>query len=146
MIYGLEPFDTLWPELTVLIDELWGEVDQRKEHTPLDVNVDTYIQLTNSGVYKPYTIRTDDRKLIGYIGIFVHPSLHCKDKDAVTDLMFVLPEYRGLGSNLLKLIEEDLREEGVNSFSFITKVKLDSGRLAEKLGFTLYEQTYQKRL
>ena len=60
--------------------------------------------------------------------------------------MYVKPEYRGLGSNLLKLIEDDLREEGVTNFSFVTKVKLDSGRLAEKLGFTLFEQTYQKRL
>jgi len=146
MIYGLEPFDTLYPELKHLMRGIWEEVDQRKDHVVMKPDVENYTLLTETGNYKPYTIRTDDRELIGFIGIFVHRSMHCGDVDAVTDYMYVKPEYRGVGATLLKLIEDDLREEGVDSFSFICKTALDNGNLAKKLDFKLYEQTYQKRL
>ncbi len=146
MIYGLESVAEIRDEITVLIDEVWEEVDQRRGLTSLQPDFDKYTMLTENGFYRPYTIRTDDRELVGYMGIFVQPSLHCTDRDAITDLMFIRSEHRGLGATLLELIEEDLREEGITNFSFVTKVKLDSGRLAEKLGYTLHEKTYQKRL
>lgn len=148
MIYTLESPDTLVKELLPLMQMVWNEVDQRKEGGfELDIDVELYLQLIELGVYKPYSIRTDEGKLVGYIGVSITPSLHCKGrKDASTDVMYVHPKYRGCGSKLLKLIVEDLKEEGVTWFSFVTKAWLDEGGLAEELDFKLYETVYQKRL
>ena len=146
MIYGLEPFDTLYPELYGLMEKVWKEVDGRAGLKEMKPDIESYQALTDAGIYRPYTIRTDDKKLIGFIGVFVQKSLHCDGIDAVTDYMYIEPKYRGEGSKLLKLIEDDLREDGIYTFSFVTKAGLDSGHLAENLGFDLYEKIYKKRL
>lgn len=147
MIYTLETPDTLIKELLPLMQMVWEEVDQRNGDFELDIDMDQYLLLIEAGAYKPYSIRTDDGNLVGYIGVVVTPSLHCKGrKDATTDVMYIHPKYRGYGSNLLTLITDDLKEEGITWFSFITKAWLDEGNLAEKLGFKLYEKVYQRIL
>lgn len=147
MDYGLEVFDyTALDEITPLIEMVWEEVDQRADVMPLDLDRDAYYELYQAGMLRYYTARTEG-VLVGFIVVMVQKNLHSKGRfSGVTDVMYIKPEYRGNFSDLLLLVEEDLRVEGVSWFTFITKSWLDSGGLADKLGYKHYENINQKVL
>ncbi len=148
MIYGIESFKDIKGELIPYTLSAWEEVDQMKGTFELNPDVEAYEALESAGMLRLYTMRVSEgTPLIGYALYIIQPVLHCKGNfHAVSDVMFIDKEYRGLGEHLLTLVQDDLREEGVKWFSFTVKAWLDSGKLAEKLGCQLFESVYQKEL
>lgn len=148
MIYSVEsPFDVL-DELLVLTKKTWDEVDQRDGKIKYEPDLDAYQKLHDAGMLRLYTIRKEeDRKMIGYVIFLVQPALHCKGTfQAVSDVMYIEPEHRGLGTTLLTLAQEDMKQEGVKWFTWTVKAGTDNGKLAERIGCEHYENVYQRIL
>jgi hypothetical protein len=148
MIYSVEnTFDVL-DEFLPMTKKAWDEVDQLKGVMEYDPNLEAYRQLNDAGQLRLYTIREEDTKrMVGYALYLVQPVLHCKGQfTAISDVMYIEPEYRKLGTTLLTLVQEDLKLEGVKWFTFTVKDWLDNGKLAERLGCKLFERVYQKEL
>lgn len=148
MIYSVEDTFEVLDEFLPLTRKAWNEVDQLKGVMDLDPNLEAYKQLNDSGQLRLYTIREEDSKvMVGYALYLIQPVLHCKGQfSAISDVMYIEPEYRKLGTTLLTLVQEDLKLEGVKWFSFTVKEWLDNGKLAERLGCKLFEKVYQKEL
>ncbi len=148
MIYGIERLTDILDEFVPFTQKAWDEVSQLRDTFKLDPDIESYLLLDDAGMLRLYTMREgDDNLLVGYALYIIQPVLHCKGSfQAVSDVMYIEPEYRGNGYTLLNLVQEDLKKEGVKWFSFTVKAWLDSGKLAEKLGCKLYEKVYQKEL
>ena len=146
MIYSVEnTFDVL-DEFLPLTQKAWDEVDQMKGHLTFEPDLEAYKALNNAGQLRLYTMR-EEGVMVGYALYLIQPVLHCKGSfHGLSDVMYIEPEYRGLGGTLLDLVQSDLKEEGVKWFGFTVKAGLDTGRLAESLGCVLHEKVYQKEL
>ena len=146
MIYGVELMFDIIDEILPLGQKVWDEVDQMNDIMTFDPALDAFKAMEDTGQLRCYTMRQSGT-LVGFALYLIQPVLHCKGKfHAVSDVMYIEKEYRGLGATLLDLVQRDLKEEGVNWFTFIVKAGLDNGRLAEKLGCVLHEKLYQKEL
>ncbi len=94
-----------------------------------------------------YAIR-EEGALVGYAVFFVRQDIHYRSiKLAQQDLVFVHPERRGrFGLKFLRWCEEQLRGEGVNLIMAHTKARTDFGPVFERMGYTLTDNIYYRRL
>lgn len=130
-----------------LAPEFYKEVDQRCSTLDLDIDWDQYINLNTSGMLRYYTVYTEDNVKVGFAVFLIGRSLHNKGKFmATSDVMYIKPGHRGCGAELINLIIDDLRNEGVHWFSVNIKAWLDSGKLGPAIGCELYEHVLQRGL
>jgi GNAT superfamily N-acetyltransferase len=142
--YQKEDVDSVLDEWNELMHMAWWEVDHRKDSYKPEANFAAYSQLSQLDMYQLHTAR-DDGKMVGFIGMFVMDCLHMIGcKQATTDVMYVTEEHRGIGHKLIKMAEDNAIASGATRIGFTTKAALDTGALAEKLGYVLEEQTYYK--
>ena len=148
MIYSVENVFDVLDEFLGLTQKVWDEEDQAKGVMELDPNLEAYRSLNDNGMLRLYTIREEDsNRMVGYALYIIQPHLHCKNYfHAMSDVMYIEPEYRKLGTTLLTLVQEDLKLEGVKWFSFTVKAWLDNGNLADRIDCKHYENVYQKEL
>ena len=147
MIYALESLHKVQDEIWPLFQAAWGEVDQLADHMELDPDWDKAKQMEDMGMWRTYTSRNEEGEMVGFICVIIQSLLHSKGNyHAMTDVAYVKPEYRGKFKTLLTLVEEDLKEEGVKWFSFVLKSWDKRGKFLEDMGFTLFENTYQKKV
>jgi len=147
MNYCLESIKTLRTEIYPLFEAAWNEVDQCAEHMPLDPDWERTEMLEDMGMWRTYTLRTDEKELVGFICVLVQPLLHSKNHfHAFTDVAYVKPEHRGQFKKLLAIAEDDLKEEGVTWFSFVLKSWDKRGAFLEDMGYVLHENNYQKKV
>ena len=146
MIYSVEVFGEVEDEIVAMGHKCFKEVDSRQGKVPFKANTKMYNILQENGNLRVYTMRGEG-VLVGYAMYIIQESLHCEGVfQALSDSMYIEKEHRGLGKELIELIQEDLTEEGVKTFSFTVKAGLDNGNLAEATGCYLYENVYHKRL
>lgn len=130
-----------------LAKECWDEVDQAKGYMKFEIDWPVYDLLYKAGSLRYYKILNPEGEPVGFATFLINPHLHCKGEwIAVTDVMYIRPPYRGIGEEFLNLIMEDLKSQNVSWFIFNVKSWLDEGKLADKLGCTLYERSYQRKL
>jgi hypothetical protein len=89
------------------------------------------------------------RRLIGYfVGfLFPHPHYFGSGLWGMTDMYFVLPEFRnGVGVRLFVAFENELRARGCVQAVTSCKLHEDHTALLEKLGWTWTDKTFQKHL
>lgn len=145
MNYTLESISEIQEEIFPLFQSAWDEVDFLADHTPLDPDWDTVFRLEEAGMFRTYTMRSEDGKLVGYVCVLVQPLLHARGYyNASVDNAFVYPEQRGNFKEFLNIIEEDLKEQKVNSFTFNLKNWDKKGEFFEKIGYTHIENVYIK--
>lgn len=129
--------------------ELYPEHHKEISHTTcweLDMNLDAYSNLCNSGMLKLFTCR-DNGRLVGYAMFILSPNLHHKTKvTAFEDIYFLKKEYRQgwVGLKLLKYTEQCLTQLGVHQILFTTKLEHDHSKIFERLGYTDLEKVYYK--
>jgi hypothetical protein len=124
----------------------WEEVANDKDKIKLDVWLDAYNDLADTGQFHVVTAR-DGEKIVGYHWSIVRMHLHYKDTlTSYTDVYFLHPDYReGMnGIILFKFVEESLRQRGVQKMYTASKVKLDKSAIFERLGWELAEKVYTK--
>lgn len=132
-----------------LFRQEWEEIALDKDHISLSVDVDRYSQMQALGTLHILGAR-DDGKLVGYYIAFLFPHPHYKDAGAMamTDVYYLLPQYRrgGYGVTLLVEAERSLREKGITKAYISCKVQHDHTELFEHLGWTKSDFCFIKLL
>lgn len=142
-----ENIRTLWAEVYPLLVKHWVEIASDADIT-LAPDIALYEALSDAGMLRVYTARVD-AQLVGYAAYVVRPHIHYRDSlQAQQDVLFVLPEHRRglLGVKLIRYADEQLTALGVQKVYQHVKVAHDFGPVLERLGYTLIERIYARRL
>jgi len=138
-------------ELKGIYPQHWAELAVDKD-IQLAPNYEAYDRLYAADALVLVTLR-DVHRLVGYFLGVIIPELHYTGcKTCMTDIFYVLPEYRGgaglmtSGLRLFKEAERELRRQRVQRWYANSKLHRDSGALFRRLGFTPVEMSYCKRL
>jgi hypothetical protein len=144
----VEPWSSVVEEMEELFPLHWKEIAVFQDEIALKCDRERYAALEKAGALLVITARAD-KKLIGYFVSFVLPHPHYQGSGlwAMTDMYFVLPEYRtGTGLKLFVAFEEIVRAKGVVQAVTSCKLHQDHTPLLEKLGWTWTDKTFQKHL
>ncbi len=145
MNYSLEVLSKIKDEVYPLFEAAWDEVDMFADHMELDPDWEKVSLLEDSGMWRTYTLRNDERSLVGVICVIVQNLIHSRSNFvAITDVAYVKPEYRGEFREFLSLVEDDLKEEGVSSFNFNLKSWDKRGEAFKSMGYKHSENVYTK--
>lgn len=145
MIYSLESIIKIQQEIEPLFKAAWDEVDNFADHVELDPDWEKAGQLELLGMWRTYTSRNDEGELVGFICVIVQSLMHSKNNyAAITDVAYMVPEYRGKFRNLLELVEQDLKEEGVKSLTVNLKSWDDKGKFLTDNRYNHTENVYIK--
>ncbi len=155
--YATERLDAaLWDEVSPLLESHWHEV-AHYDDIPLDPDRERYAQISETNGLRVYTARKaipapDRGILIGYLAVFVAPSLHYRSATyAVQDVLYVDPLHRGTraGIGLIRYAQDCLRAEGVTAIFQHVKARkeLNIGPVLERiLHYELIDEVWGLRL
>ena len=146
--YKIESFDDTIDDLMVLIELHYDEVATDKVNKVLDIDRKSYRYLEKAGCLRIMTVRHNG-VLVGYFSSIYNKHLHYQQMvSAVSDAVYVHPEYRGgtIAYRLVKEVMLDLREIGVDHISMRMKVLHPYRNLLTKLGFSLTEENWEIHL
>lgn len=135
-------------EMEQIFPEHWKELARFQDKIPLKCDKERYAALEAAGVLLLLTARADE-KLVGYFVAFLMPHPHYQGSGlwAITDMYFVLPEFRtGTGLLLFLAFEQALRERDITQAVTSCKVHEDHTEFLTKLGWTWTDKTFQKHL
>lgn len=124
----------------------WEEIANDKDKIKLDVWYDAYDEMAKSGQLHIFTANHDNL-VVGYYWSIVRPHLHYKGSlTNYTDIYFLHPNYRqGMnGYNMIKFVEESLKDTGVQKIYIASKKKHDMSLIFERLGYKECEIVYTK--
>lgn len=131
----------LGPMLREHLDEL--------SHAGIPVSIDegAYLAFEANGTLRVFTVREGGR-LVGYaVFIVANSPHHASSLQAIQDMIYVLPDYRGYaGARLLHFADGELREDGVQVAFHVVNAKRDWGALLERMGYEPVERVFMKRL
>lgn len=138
-----------WDEMVPLVRAHYHEVAHFQD-IPLEPDKATYLAVEASGQFRFFTARVDGA-LIGYSAYFVRHNVHYAGSlQASEDVLFLAPEHRkgGLGREMIAYADDALRAEGVQVVMRHVKAdpRLNFGRLLERVGYTLVDHIYARRL
>jgi hypothetical protein len=137
--------DTL-PELKNLFSAHWEKLALDKEVAPLDPNYEVYGALEKAGALLFIALR-NNKKLIGYWVATITPGLHYKTcVTALMDIWNIVPEYEnGVAALILmRAVEREYKDRGVNRAFAGEKTHKPCGRLYEAFGYQPVETQYSK--
>ena len=144
----VEPWATFYPDSKEIFPLHWRELALHQEQIPLSIDEAKYETLDKTGILLVITAR-DSGKLVGYYLWFLMPHLHYSNAGpmGLTDMYFVLPEYRqGTGARLFIASEHELRKRGIVKAITSCKVHEDHTIFLEHLGWTFSDKTFVKYL
>lgn len=134
-------------EIEELLQAHYREVAHYQD-IALDPDWALYANLQEKGELRIYTAR-DAGRLAAYAVFFVRTNPHYRTSlQAHQDVYFVRPEHRSsmIPVRLIKLAEERLRAQGVQVIYHHAKRTNQFGALLARLGYTLIDEIYGKRL
>lgn len=144
----VEKWATYYPDSKAIFPLHWRELALHQEQIPLSIDEAKYETLDKADILLILTAR-DEGELVGYYLWFLmpHPHYSTSGPMGLTDMYFVLPEYRrGVGARLFIASEAELRKRGI--VKAITSCKLHQNHqvFLEKLGWELSDLTFVKLL
>ena len=146
--FTLEPLtESLKEEVEPLLEKHWREIAHDLT-IPLEPRWDVYFALQQTGALSFFTARVGG-KLVGYAVFFLNFNLHYGSSfQAQQDIVFIEPDFRRgtLGTRLIKYAEEQLKASGVQVVLHHVKQKHNWGPLLERLGYSLVDLIYLKRI
>lgn len=134
-------------EVGPLLEQHWREIAHDLT-IPLSPAWGRYHALQDAGALRIYTARREG-ELIGYACFIINHNLHYSTSlQALQDVIFVRKDLRRgtLGTRLIKFSEEQLKADGVQVVFHHIKAKHNWGALIERLGYTLVDHLYAKRI
>ena len=146
--FKVEPFSEFFSEAIELLKLHWEEVAPYKDIFTINPELTRYHFLEENGNLCVVAAR-DEGKLIGYIVMIIAPHHHYQHILAANDdLHFIHKDYRrgGLGSQMFKFVEEEMKKLGVKFIAMRTKVSHDHGKLFTHLGYEAMDVIYTKKL
>lgn len=119
-----ESFLAIYEELLPLFQSHWRELGPYKDRMPLSPNLPVYQFLESIDQLVCFTAR-HDRSLVGYLIAKTGPGLHySQTNQAITDIPYVLPEFRGRGIvvRLFGAAEAEFRRRSIGPWFASLKV------------------------
>lgn len=114
---------------------------------PLELDYQKFYALEKINALFIFSIRAQDRALIGYAVFFADKHVHYASKHAHSDAIFILPEYRGeLGRKFVDWCDQEMKKEGVSLVYHSVTPKKDFSKMLKKLGYELHETIYTRKL
>lgn len=145
MTFARENLADCFEEARPLLLAHWKEISHYPD-IPLDVDEARYYAIEESNKLRVYTARNDSG-LVGYAVFFVNTSAHYKNSvQALQDIIFIHPKFRGMGGRFILWCDEQLKAEGVQVVFHHIKAKHNFGKLLERFGYELIDLIYGKRL
>ena len=145
MEYSKSDAKTLLDEGRELFIKHFDEITANKDIL-LNISEEKYLRLEAGGVLRVCCARHEGA-LVGYSVFMVTPNIRYQDSlQAMQDLIYVDPAFRGRGGEFIEYCDSQLREEGVQLVLHHVKVAHDWGSLLEKMGYHWTEKVYSKRL
>lgn len=144
----VERWAQFFPDAKQVFPAHWRELALYQNEIPIDIDEAKYTQLDAVDILLILTARKGGR-LIGYYLWFLMPHLHYRSTGpmGLTDMYFVLPEYRrGIGVRLFKASETELKKRGVVKAITSCKLHEDHSNLFKALGWELTDLTWCKLL
>ena len=144
--FAREDFGPLYPEMLPLLEMHYKEIAWNIDNIPLDVDVEKYQALDESGVLFCFSAR-DKGKLVGYAAFLLHPHPHYKSTMfASNDVIFLLKSHRGkkIGVDFLEFCCAELKAFGAQVTAIRIKDCLNWSPLAQSIGFESVESTLLK--
>lgn len=148
LTFQTERWAKFYPDSKVVFPLHWRELALNQAEIPLSIDEEKYANLDRLGILLIVTARLDGR-LVGYYLWFLMPHPHYASSGpmGLTDMYFVLPEYRkGVGTKLFVASELELRKRGIVKAITSCKVHEDHTELLERLGWTFSDKTFCKLL
>jgi hypothetical protein len=141
-----ETVEGVMDEIKPLLEKHWEEIAHFKD-VPLDPDYEAYTNGEKMGRVRVFTVRAHEGNLVGY-AVFYTGNLHYKStKTAAQDILFVLPEHRGLtGYRFIEYCDNQLRNEGFQVVYQHVKVAHDFGPLLRRIGYEAVDTLYARRL
>ena len=140
--------DEIVNELAPLTKLSWSEADCIP-NAHFDPDWEKYTQLNELNLLRLFTVRNQDKELVGYITFFVGPTLHSKNvHHALHDSMYILKPYRknGTAKSLISFVENIFKDENVNTMIVTVMTHRDFSPTLKHLGFTHTESSFIKRV
>jgi hypothetical protein len=144
-IFAVERFEDIVEELKPLLALHYHEIAHYKD-IELKPDFESYQKLQDIGAIVCFTARRDGQ-LIGYNLFFVRHNLHyMNSKQAVQDVVFIHPEFRGFGKNFFIYCDNVLKSQNVQVVYHHIKAAHNFGSMLESIGYKLVDLIYAKRL
>lgn len=132
-------------EIQPLIEKHYEELGKFKEFK-LDPDYNAYYHAGD--FVKIFTAR-EQGNLVGYSIFWVSQSLHHqKVKQALQDILFLDPKFRGqnIGIEFVGWCDERLKEKGVQVIMQVVRNRQKHGAICEALGYEPLEWVYARRI
>lgn len=127
-------------EAKPLLASHYAEIAHFKQ-IPLDPDYDQYLELEKIGMTRCFVARNKNGDMIGYAVYFCRHNLHYKSSlQAVQDILYMSPEYRGRGALFIMWCDERLKSEGVQVVYHHVKVAHDFSPMLEKIGYVFVDK------
>ena len=146
MRFARETLSSIKDEIEPLLELHWREIAHYQDIL-LEPDWAAYFRAEELGLARFYTARDDQGYLIGYIVFFLRFNIHYKSSlQASQDILFIHPERRGFGAKFIAWCDDQLKLEGVQAVYHHVKQAHNFGPLLERLGYSLVDLIYAKRL
>jgi hypothetical protein len=145
---AVQPWSECVEEMETLFPLHWKELARFQDLIPMKCDRERYANLEKIDALLLITARAEGR-LVGYFVGFIFPHMHYAGSGlwGITDMYFVLPEYRrGTGLKLFVAFERALRDRGCVQAVTSCKIHEDHTEFLTKLGWTWTDKTFQKHL
>lgn len=146
MRFQREPIARLWAEMTPLLEAHYREVAHYQD-IPLEPDYAAYQTLEDIGIFRIYTTRLENGNLVGYAAYLIAPHLHYRSVlNATMDVVYIAPEYRGMGRQFIEWCDQQLKVDGVETVTQHVKVAHDFSPMLERMGYEWVEKILIRRL
>lgn len=113
------------------------------DNHPLKIDWHIYQTMEDAKALRIYTYRIDG-KLVGYNVFAIYPSTHFDNQiDAVQDLLFIDPDYRGNGYQFMQFCDQEIFKEA-HSIRRSTTQKLRYDALLLRMGYVEAERVFRR--
>lgn len=149
LTFQIEKFSAIRPEAEAIFERHWREIAVDQEHIAYAPDWSKYDAMEQGGILHTLTVRHHGR-LVGYFIalILAHPHYSTAGKMAMTDVYYILPEFRkgGAGARMLAAVEQSLKALKVTKAYLSTKIHDDHSQLFERMGWRLTDKCFTKVL
>lgn len=163
LTFQVERFSAIREEAEPIFERHWREIAVDQERIAYAPDWSKYDAMEKSGLLHTITVRHVERstdeghgdqkvqgKLVGYFIALIlhHPHYSTAGRMAMTDVYYILPEFRrgGSGAKMLAAVEHSLKALQVSKAYLSTKIHDDHSELFERMGWRLTDKCFTKLL
>jgi GNAT superfamily N-acetyltransferase len=142
-----EAFADAIGEARLMLDRQWTEAGEIGVGS-FRLAEDRYVAADSAGLLRVFTARHHGM-LVGYVSLFVIVGMHAEARCAVSDALYILPEFRRpmVSMRLVRFAEDAICAEGVKLIHMNANERFPGfGRMLEHMGYGAISRTYAKVL